>query len=157
MNGQSPASQVHWLPLRRHDQNTLAWQRVESLSRGLCRDQAVSTQVGFYVQMTGKLTNCRYRGATIFVDHYPQLRFIHLMQDSSPDKTIKAKRAFEQFAADHCIKIAHYHCNNGRFKDNAFKQACESTQQRLTFCPVNAHFQNGIAERSIRDLSENVR
>jgi hypothetical protein len=107
--------------------------------------------------MTGKLTNHRYRGATIFVDHFSRVRFIHLMQDSSSDETIKAKRAFEQFAADHGVKIAHYHCNNGRFKDSAFMQACEDAQQRLTFCGVNAHFQNGIAERAIRDLFESAR
>ncbi len=79
------------------------------------------------------------------------------MQDSSSNEMINAKRAFEQFATDHGVKIAHYHCKNGRFKDNAFKQACKSAQQRLTFCGVNAHFQNGIAERSIRDLSESAR
>jgi hypothetical protein len=82
---------------------------------------------------------------------------LDLMQDSSSDETIKAKRAFEQFAADHGVKIAHYHCDNGRFMDNAFKQACESTQQRLTFCGVNAHFQNGIAERAICNLSKSAR
>ena len=120
-------------------------------------DQMVSTQVGFYAQLKGKLTNRRYRGATIFVDHYSRLRFIHLMQDSSSDETIKAKRAFEQFAADHGVKILHYHCDNGRFADNAFKQACEQSRQQLTFCGVNAHFQNGIAERAIRDLSESAR
>jgi hypothetical protein len=117
----------------------------------------VSTQVGFYAQMTGKLTNRRYKGATIFVDHYSRLRFIHLMQDLGSDETIKAKRAFEQFAADHGVKISHYHCDNGRFKDNAFKQACEASRQRLTLCGVNAHFQNGIAERAIRDLSDSAR
>jgi hypothetical protein len=29
--------------------------------------------------------------------------------------------------------------------------------QRLTFCGVNAHFQNGQAEKAIRDLSESAR
>ena len=79
------------------------------------------------------------------------------MQDSSSDETIKAKRAFEQFAADHGVKILHYHCNNGRFVDNAFKQACEDVRQQLTFCGVNAHFQNRIAERVIHNLSESAR
>ena len=120
-------------------------------------DQMVSTQVGFFAQMKGKLTLHRYRGATIFVDHFSRLRFIHLMRDSSSEETIKAKRAFEQFAADHGVKILHYHCDNGRFADNAFKGSCESARQRLTFCGVNAHFQNGIAERAIRDLSESAR
>jgi hypothetical protein len=116
-------------------------------------DQMASPQVGFYAQITGKLTTRRYTGATIFVDHYSRLRFVHLMQDFSSDETIKANPPFEQFAADHGVKILHYHCDNGRFKDNAFKQACEDARQRLTLCGVNAHFQNGIAERAICDLA----
>jgi hypothetical protein len=93
----------------------------------------------------------------IFVDDYSHLCFIHLMQDSSSNKTIKAKRAFKQFAADHSVKILHYHCNNGKFADNAFKNSCKQLRQRLTFCGVNAHFQNGIAEHAICYLSETAR
>ena len=47
------------------------------------------------------------------------------MHDFGSNKTVKAKRAFEQFAADHGVKILHYHCDNGRFKENAYKQAGE--------------------------------
>ena len=79
------------------------------------------------------------------------------MQDSSSDETIKAKRAFEQFAADHGVKILHYHCNNGRFADNTFKQACEDARQQLTFCGMNTYFWNGIAERPICNLLESAR
>jgi hypothetical protein len=32
---------------------------------------------------------------------------------SRTDKPIAAKLAFEQFAAEHGVKILHYHCNNG--------------------------------------------
>jgi hypothetical protein len=45
----------------------------------------------------------------------------------------------------------------GRFADNAFKQSCKQCRQQLTFCGMNAHFRNGIAERAIRDLSESAR
>jgi len=72
-------------------------------------------------------------------------------------ETLAAKRAFETFVAEHGVKILHYHCDNGRFQDNAFKQACHDARQQLTFCGVNAHFQNGITERSIHDLSESAR
>ena len=71
-------------------------------------------------------------------------------------ETLAAKCAFETFAAEHGVRIQHYHCDNGCFHDNAFKQACHDARQQLTFCSVNAHFQNGIAERSIHDLSESV-
>ncbi len=102
-------------------------------------------------------TKKHYRCATIFVKHYSRLRFVHLQVDNSSEETIAAKRAFEAFAAEHGVKIQHYHCNNGRFFDNAFKQACHDARQQLTFCSINAHFQNGIAEGSIRDLSESAR
>jgi hypothetical protein len=78
------------------------------------------------------------------------------MLDLSAEETLKAKRAFEQFAREHGVKIQHYHCDNGCFADKAFKQACEASRQQLTFCGVNAHFQNGIAKRAIRDLSESA-
>ena len=52
---------------------------------------------------------------------------------------------FEKFTDEHGIRINHYHCDNDLYADNAFKESCKSSRQRLTFCGVNAHFQNGIA------------
>jgi hypothetical protein len=67
-----------------------------------------------------------------------------------------AKQAFEKFSAEHGVRILHYHYDNGQFADNAWKQSCKASRQRLTFCGVNAHFQNGIAEHAIRDLLESA-
>jgi hypothetical protein len=61
-----------------------------------------------------------------------------------------AKLAFKKYVAEHGVSIKHYHCNNGQFA------GCESNHQRLTFCGANAHFQNGIAEHAIRDLSNSA-
>ena len=55
------------------------------------------------------------------------------------------------------VKILHYHADNGRFADNAFIADCKAQRQSLLYCRVNAHFQNGIAERRIRDLQEQTR
>jgi hypothetical protein len=101
----------------------------------------VSTHVGFFAQLKGALTKKRYKAASIFVDHLLHLLFVHFMQDQSSEESVKAKRAFKQFAAKHGIVIRRYHCNNGRFADNAFKEACQQSKQQLTFCGVNAHFQ----------------
>jgi hypothetical protein len=82
---------------------------------------------------------------------------VHLQIDDSAVETILAKQAFEKFAAEHGVRILHYHCDNRQFADNAQKQSCEASRQQLTFCGVNAHFQNEIAERAIWDLLESAR
>jgi hypothetical protein len=120
-------------------------------------DQMTSMEVGFYTQMKGKLTKKRYRCTTIFVNHYSRLCFVHLQINDSSIKTVTANCAFESFATKNGIKIQHYHCNNGRFSNNAFKQTCHEQCQQLTFCGINAHFQNGIAKQAIRHLLESAR
>jgi hypothetical protein len=61
-------------------------------------DQMTSTEVGFYAQMKGKLPKKLYRCATVFVNHYSRLRFVHLQVDNSSVKTVAAKCAFETLA-----------------------------------------------------------
>ncbi len=97
-------------------------------------------EVGFYAQLKGKLTKKRYKCTTVFVNHFSRLGFVHLQLDDKSDETLAAKLAFKQYAAEYGVKILRYHCNNGRFHDNAFQQECHDTGQQLTFCGVNAHF-----------------
>jgi hypothetical protein len=120
-------------------------------------NQMESTEVGFFAQLKGSLTKKRYRYCTVFMNHFSLLCFVHLQIDDSAAETMLAKQAFEKFAAKHGVCILHYHCDNGQFADNAWKQSCKASHQQLTFCGVNTHFQNGIAERAIRDLSESAR
>ncbi len=80
------------------------------------------------------------------------------MQESNGAlETLAAKHAFEQYARSFDVAIRHYHGDNGRFTENAFKTDCEKKGQQLSFCGTNAHFQNGIAERKIRDLQDRAR
>jgi len=120
-------------------------------------DQLISTQVGFVAQLKGKLTVKRYKAATVFVDHYSRLRYIHLMCGTSSEETLQAKRAFEQWCQEAGVRIKHYHCDNGRFADKAFMDHCAASGQRISYCGVNAHNQNGIAERAIRDIQDQAR
>ena len=76
---------------------------------------------------------------------------------STPKSMTLQSRPLPPNAPSRPSQIQHYHCDNGRFSDNAFKQACHNARQQLTFCGVKARFQNGIAERSIRDLSDKAR
>ncbi len=119
-------------------------------------DQMASTEVGFFAQLKGTLTKKRYKCATIFVDHFSRLHFVHLQINNFAVQTIAAKRVFKTFAAKHGVRIQNYHCDNGCFYDNAFQQSCHDSHHCLTFCGVNAHFQNGIAERAIQNLSKST-
>ena len=57
-------------------------------------------------------------------------------------------------AEDMGVRIHHYHADNGRFAHKGFVQDCQKQRQGLTYCGVNTHFQNGIAEKKICDLQE---
>ena len=120
-------------------------------------DQLQSSLPGFIGQLKGKLTKKRYMAATVFVDHYSRLSYTHLQQTLSSDDTLQAKQAFETYCSKHGVKVKHYHADNGHFADNAFLQDVKEKHQSISFCGVNAHFQNGIAEKKIRDLTELAR
>ena len=59
-------------------------------------NQMMSTEVGFYAQMKGKLTKKSYRCATVFVNHYSHLRFVHLQVDDSSAKTLRLQDLHRQ-------------------------------------------------------------
>jgi hypothetical protein len=79
------------------------------------------------------------------------------MEKIATAETILAKQAFELFAKGYGVPILHYHCDNGRFADNAFVQHVADKHQTISYCGVNAHHQNGKAERRIRDVTEAAR
>jgi hypothetical protein len=120
-------------------------------------DQMESPTPGLVAQMRGKPTKARYKVATVFIDHVSRLSYVHLQKTTSADETVEAKQAFERFASANGVKVLHYHADNGIFADNQFKAHVTSQGQTLTFCGVNAHFQNGLAERRIRELTDHAR
>jgi hypothetical protein len=120
-------------------------------------DQLESSTPGLVAQAKGKSTKARFTCATIFVDHFSRLTFIHMQTSTNATETLAAKHAFEFYAASFNVSIRRYHGDNGRFSENIFTADCERQGQRLSFCGVNAHFQNGIAERKIRDLQDRTR
>jgi hypothetical protein len=105
-------------------------------------------------QLKGRLTHGGYKVATIFVDHYSQLGYVHMQKDLSSLETLKAKHAWELFARERGIIVKNYHADNGRFVNNTWKDSLLEENQGLTYFGVNAHWQNGIAKRRIRDLKE---
>ena len=120
-------------------------------------NQLELTTPGFVAQLKGLLTTQRYNYAIFFVDQLSKLSFVFLQKKITSAETVLAKQSFECFARDHRVKILHYRTDNSRFADNGFIQACKDNNQGLTYCGVNAHFQNGMAEKWIRDLQEQSR
>ena len=70
------------------------------------------------------------------------------------NETVQAKTAFERYSEERGVHILHYHADNGRFANKGFIENCQLNNQCLTYCGINAHFQNRIAEKKIRDLQE---
>lgn len=121
-------------------------------------DQLDSPTPGLVAQITGILTTKRYTCATVFVDHHSGLSYVHIQQSTAAKETLQAKEAFENFARSCGInRIKHYHCDNGVFAGNKWRDQCMSQGQGLTFAAVGAHHQNGRAERRIRQLQDLTR
>jgi len=120
-------------------------------------DQLISRTPGLIAQLAGTLTHARYTCATVFVDHYSSLGYVHLQKSTSAKDTLEAKEAFERFAATNHVPIRHYHADNGIFAAHEWEKACREQGQGLTFAGVNAHHQNGKAEARIKHLQEMAR
>ena len=75
--------------------------------------------------MKQRLTKKRYRYATVFVDHFSDLKYIHCIYEITSEETIYAKKGFERHAAGFNVREEHYHYKNGRFTDTAFIQNCK--------------------------------
>ena len=84
------------------------------------------------------------------------MTYIYLMKRLTSEETVDAKRAFETYARNRGVSIRHYHCDNGRFADNAFIKDVDEKGQTISFCAAYAHLQNGRAEKRLRDLQEQV-
>ena len=120
-------------------------------------DILTSPTPGFIAQVVGKLTRRRYNHSTIFVDNFSGLSYIFHQETTNAEETIKGKIAFESYAHKHGIIVKQYHTDNGIFKSQKWQNHCIQLGQTLTFAGVNAHHQNGRAERRIRILQEIAR
>ena len=120
-------------------------------------DQIESAAPGLIAQMKGWITTKRYRVATVFVDHYSGLSYVYFQKTTDGAETLEAKLAFERYADKSQVRVQSYQADNGRFAEKAFLDHAATKGQMVTYCGVNAHFQNGVAERRIRILQDSAR
>ena len=120
-------------------------------------DQLESPTPGLIAQISGFVTTKRYKYATVYVDQASRLGYVHLQKSASVEETIQGKKTFEKYAQDHGVIVRAYHADNGIFRANKWVTDCRDKGQTLTYAGVNAHHQNGVAERRIRTLQELTR
>lgn len=123
----------------------------------IAMDVMDSSVPGFVGQVSGKLTTKRYTGAVVFVDTYSSLSYTHLLVRKTAEDLIAARKAYLVFCRRYCVTPKHFHADNGIFAARAFREDVERTGHTLSFCGVNAHHQNGHAEKRIRDLQDQAR
>ena len=120
-------------------------------------NQLESRTPGFLGVLRGFITKKRYTCAIIFVDHFSGFTYVYLQSFTDTEETLKAKRAFQVYSESLGVKILHYYADNDRFTDKRFMHAVTTEGQYISFCGVNSHFQNGKAEKRIRDLTDQAR
>ncbi|KAL7542835.1 hypothetical protein ACHAWF_007262 [Thalassiosira exigua] len=113
----------------------------------------VSAQPCLVPQERGQLTRKRIWGATVFVDYATKWLKVDLLDKATGEATLQAKESFENACATCGVTPKHYHADNGRFAEETFVSDCRNKKQKITFCDVGAHHQNGVAENSIKQLT----
>ena len=66
-------------------------------------DQLVSPTPEFVTTHRGTSTTKRYMGATVFVDHFSNFTYAHLMTEMNAETTVEAKLAFERVCNAHGV------------------------------------------------------
>jgi hypothetical protein len=120
-------------------------------------DQVESSSPRLVPTYKGSPTTARYHAGTLLVDHASRYLFFSPHYSTGSKEAIEAKHRFELIASQFNRTIKRYHTDNGIFASKDFRQSCIDQRQRIKFCGVNAHHQNGIAERHIRTITERAR
>jgi hypothetical protein len=118
--------------------------------------QMQSTLPGMVGQTKGIPTRHMYCCITVFIDLFSRLSLVQLQKLLSSgeggEETLHTKMAFKGFAHSLNVHIQYCHADNRRFCKNLWLNNIKKENQTISFWGVNAHCQNRVAERQIRDL-----
>ena len=73
------------------------------------------------------------------------------------EENLVGKQQFEACCNSHEVTVDAYHADKSRFADNHFINNVQKQSQTITYCGVGAHYQNGIDDKIIRDITEQAR
>ena len=112
-------------------------------------DQFESTLAGRFLPSFTSNLRGPIRYCTLFRDNISQLQ-----TSTNVLQTLDGKQKFERFMRSHGIHVKSYRADNGIFATKDFIHNINFNDQNITFSSTGAHFQNGVAERAIRLVSE---
>ena len=124
---------------------------------GTSCDHLVSQHAGLIPQSICILTYVRFWGSVIYVDHFSDFIYSHLIKGTTSADTLESKYGYEREVADYSIKVKACHANNLCFSDNNFIGNCINHNQKITFYGVGAHRQNAVVKSKIKELSNGAR
>jgi hypothetical protein len=119
-------------------------------------DQLESTQPALIPTFKDSPTTSFYHARTLLVDHTSRLSHFTPHTSTGAKEASSAKHQFELFASSFNRPIKKYHADNGIFASKLFCDSCQRNHQQLSFCGVDAHHQNGIAECYICTIMEHA-
>jgi hypothetical protein len=120
-------------------------------------DHVISAQPGLVPRMDGRHTRDRISGGCVFIDNDSRYSYTHLQTSIDGVQTLEAKQGFEHHANTNGVAIKSYHADNGIFAEKFFRDQVQADGQRISYCAVGAHHQNGIIERHIGTLTHGAR
>ena len=117
-------------------------------------DQFESTLAGRFLPSFTSNLRGPIRYCTLFRDNVSHIMFAHMQTSTNVLQTLDGKQKFERFMRSLGIHVKSYRADNGVFATKDFIQNIKINDQHITFSSTGAHFQNGVAERAIRLVSE---
>ena len=80
-----------------------------------------------------------------------------LFQVPANEETLEANHECEKMLHEHNHSVQAHRANNSIFNAKLFVDDCALANQKLMFCGVRAHHQNGIEEATRRMITEDAR
>ena len=143
--------------LARTKDNKIAGSSVKQPGDMIHMDQCIVTTPGCPMTHSGKNNPEKITCFTIYVDSISHRIHIHFQSSTEAVQTLVGKHRLERYGKKFQVKIKSFRADNGIFKAKKFMDDIDACDQDITFCGVNAHHQNGVAERHIRTIVEKGR
>jgi hypothetical protein len=99
----------------------------------------------------------KYQHVTFWIDNYSKYVHMTMHETKKAEELMRSKTDFKQFAAKYGVNIKNICADNGVYTAKSIRESFLKQQQRLNFCAVRDHWQNGLAKRFIGSLVQRAR